>query len=176
MALEITVGPPRLAINQGYGVLITEPDGGIPWPTDKGFYHSDTRVLSAWQIFADGEPWDLLNSGNVAHYASRIFLTNRALLTEVGPIAPGQLSLSIGRSISGGIHEDLDLSNHGQTRAQFNLEIVVRSDFADLFEVKSGAIVRRGRVTTAWHQGAAADHHLRQPQLSPTAVRHHGRL
>ena len=42
MALEITVGPPRLAINQGYGVLITDQDGQIHWPTDKGFYHSDT--------------------------------------------------------------------------------------------------------------------------------------
>jgi beta-lactamase superfamily II metal-dependent hydrolase len=39
MALEITVGPPRLAITHGYGVFITEQDGQIPWPTDKGFYH-----------------------------------------------------------------------------------------------------------------------------------------
>ena len=56
MALEITVGPPRLAINEGYGVLITDQDGQIRWPTDKGFYHSDTRVISSWRIFADGEP------------------------------------------------------------------------------------------------------------------------
>ena len=34
----------------------------------------------------------------------------------------------------------------------FNLELAVRSDFADLFEVKSGAIVRRGRITTSWSQ------------------------
>lgn len=54
MALEVTVGPPRLAISQGYGVLITDPDGQIPWPTDKGFYDSDTRIISSWQIFADG--------------------------------------------------------------------------------------------------------------------------
>ncbi len=54
MALEVTVGPPRLAINQGYGVLITDHDGQIRWPTDKGFYHSDTRVISSWRIFADG--------------------------------------------------------------------------------------------------------------------------
>ena len=52
MALEITVGPPRLAINHGYGVLITEQDGQINWPTDKGFYHADTRVLSTWLIYA----------------------------------------------------------------------------------------------------------------------------
>ena len=152
MALEITVGPPRLAINQGYGVLITEQDGQIPWPTDKGFYHSDTRVISSWQIFADGEPWDLLNSGNTAHYAARIFLTNRTIHTEIGAVPAGTLGLVIGRSIAGGIHEDLDLVNHGMVKVQFNLEIVVRSDFADLFEVKSGNIVRRGRITTTWSQ------------------------
>ena len=82
MALEITVGPPRLAINQGYGFLITEQDGQINWPTDKGFYHSDTRVISTWQIYADGEPWELLNGGNIAYYAARIFLTNPTIHTE----------------------------------------------------------------------------------------------
>jgi glycogen debranching enzyme len=33
---------------------------------------------------------------------------------------------------------------------RFNLEITIRSDFADIFEVKSNQIVRRGRVTTSW--------------------------
>ena len=152
MALEITVGPPRLAITQGYGVLITDQDGQIPWPTDKGFYHRDTRVISSWQLFADGEPWDLLNSGNIAYYANRIFLTNRALQTETGAVAAGTLGLSISRSIAGGVHEDLDLVNHGMAKVQFNLEIAVRSDFADLFEVKSGDIVRRGRITSTWSE------------------------
>ena len=53
------------------------------------------------------------------------------------------------------MHEDLDLVNHGQERATFNLEIAVRSDFADLFEVKSGRIVRRGKITTAWSEPLA---------------------
>jgi glycogen debranching enzyme len=150
MAIEVTVGPPRLAINHGYGVLITEQDGQIPWPTDKGFYHSDTRIISSWYIFADGVPFDLLNSGNIAYYATRIFLINRAIQTEAGNIPPGTVELSISRSIGGGIHEDLDLVNRGLGRVKFNLEIALRSDFADLFEVKSGAIVRRGRITTGW--------------------------
>jgi len=155
MALEITVGPSRLAISQGYGILITDQDGQISWPTDKGFYHSDTRVISSWQIFANGEPWDLLNSGNIAYYAARVFLINRTLRTEIGEITAGTLGLSIARSIAGGIHEDLDLVNHGMTKVQFNLEIAVRSDFADIFEVKSGGIVRRGRITTAWSERRA---------------------
>ncbi len=150
MALEITVGPPRLAINQGYGVLLTDQDGQIPWPTDKGFYHSDTRVLSSWLIFADGQSWKLLNSGNLGHFAARIFLTNPAFNTESGEVPEGTLGLDIGRCIGAGVHEDLDVVNHGRAPVLFNLEVLVRSDFADIFEVKSGQIVRRGRITTHW--------------------------
>ncbi len=152
MDLEVTVGPPRLAINHGYAVLISDQDGQIPWPTDKGFYHSDTRVISSWQISADGQPWRLLNSGNIAYYASRIFLTNPDLDTEVGKVPAGTLGLTIGRCLSGGLHEDIDLVNHGQKAVLFNLEIATRCDFADLFEVKSGHVVRRGRITSTWSE------------------------
>ncbi|MER8395706.1 hypothetical protein NKH10_28260 [Mesorhizobium sp. M1340] len=43
---------------------------------------------------------------------------------------------------------------------RFNLEVAMRSDFADLFEVKADAIVRRGRITTEWLSRAAS---LRPP-------------
>jgi glycogen debranching enzyme len=150
MALEIAVGPQKLVLNQGSSFAVTEQDGQINWPTDKGVYYSDTRLISSWRIYADGEPWDLLNSGNIAFFAARIFLANRRLVTEAGEIAAGALGLTIGRSLEGGMHEDLDLVNHSSASVQFNLEIAVRSDFADLFEVKSGAIVRRGHVATNW--------------------------
>jgi glycogen debranching enzyme len=35
---------------------------------------------------------------------------------------------------------------------RFQLEIAFRSDFADIFEVKSGHIVRRGQITTEWSE------------------------
>src|SRR5262245_5012275 len=35
---------------------------------------------------------------------------------------------------------------------RFQLEVVLRCDFADIFEVKSGRIVRRGRINTEWSQ------------------------
>jgi len=153
MAFEITVGSPQLALHQGNSVLLTDQDGQIPWPSDKGLYFFDTRLVSSWKIYANGEPWELLNSGIISHYAVRIFLTNRAIATENGTIAHRTLGLVIGRSISGGIHEDLDLVNHGMKPVRFNLEVALRSDFADLFEVKSGHIVRRGRIVTEWSEG-----------------------
>ncbi len=61
-----------------------EPDGQIRFPSEKGLYFLDTRLISAWSIYADGEPWVLLNGGAVAYYASRIFLTNGDFLTQDG--------------------------------------------------------------------------------------------
>jgi glycogen debranching enzyme len=156
LTLEITVGPPRIAINQGHSVLLTDRDGQIPFPSNMGLYFFDTRLISNWMIYANGTPWQLLNSGNLFHYASRIFLTNPAIATEQGTIQPHTLQLDISRSIDGGVHEDIDLVNHGSALVRFNLEIMVRSDFADLFEVKSGNIVRRGRIATQWSESTAS--------------------
>lgn len=152
MPLEITVGPPQLAISEGNTVLISDEDGQIQWPSDKGLYFLDTRLISSWNIFADGVSWSLLNSGSITPYAARVYMTNPEINTESGAIPERTLSLMVGRSIGGGVHEDLVIINQGMKRIQFNLEIAVRSDFADIFEVKSKSIVRRGHITTQWTQ------------------------
>ena len=158
MPLEIAVGPQKLVINPGDGFLVTEQDGQIMWPTEQGFYHADTRLISSWRIFANGEPWDLLNAGNIAYFAARIYLTNPVIPSELGDIPPGTLGMQIGRCLAGGLHEDIDIVNNGLRAVQFNLEIAARSDFADVFEVKSGRIVRRGRIVSEWFPRA---HRLR---------------
>ncbi|MGO8917522.1 MAG: glycogen debranching N-terminal domain-containing protein [Stellaceae bacterium] len=152
MAFKVQVGPQQISIHQGQTVLISEQDGQINWPSEKGLYFFDTRVISSWTIYANGEPWQQLNGGAISYYASRIFLTNRSLLSEDGTIPQRSLGLTISRSIAGGLHEDLDLTNHGMKPVRFQLEIALRCDFADVFEVKSGRIVRRGRITTAWSE------------------------
>jgi N-terminal domain of (some) glycogen debranching enzymes len=96
--------------------------------------------------------WDLLNGGAVAPHAARIFQTNRAFATEDGPIAARTLGLVIGRYIDGGLHEDIDITNNSQKPVRFNLEIAIRADFADIFEVKGDDIVRRGRIITSWSE------------------------
>ena len=153
MPFKVQVGPPQIAIHNAQTVLITDPDGQVGWPSRKGLYFLDTRVISAWAIYANGEPWDLLNGGAVTAHTARIHLTNRAFLTEDGAVPgahPG-LCRSAAR-LGGGMHEDLDVTNHGPKPVRFNLEIAIRSDFADMFEVKSNRIVRRGRITTEWSE------------------------
>lgn len=150
MPFKVEVGPPQIAIHHAQTVLITDPDGEVEWPSDKGLYFLDTRVISAWAIYANGEPWELLNGGAVTADIARIHLTNRAFPTEDGAVPERTLGFVIGRQLHGGMHEDLDITNHGRKHIRFNLEIAIRSDFADVFEVKSNRIVRRGRIATDW--------------------------
>jgi glycogen debranching enzyme len=150
MAFKVQVGAAQIAIHQGQTVLLTETDGRVNWPSKCGLYFRDTRVISAWAIYANGEQWDLLNGGAVASHAARIFLTNRGFATEYGPVAARTLGLEIGRQVNGGLHEDIDITNNSQKPVRFNLEVAMRADFADIFEVKGENIVRRGHITTSW--------------------------
>ncbi len=152
MSFKVQVGPPQIAIHQGQTVLISEPNGQIVWPGDKGLYFRDTRLISAWWIYANGTHWVLLNGGATSYYASRTSLTNDEIPTQDGKIPARTLSLVINREMDGGMHEDLDVRNYGRDRVRFNLEIALRCDFADTFEVKSGSIVRRGQISTQWDQ------------------------
>lgn len=150
MSFEVSVGPQQLAIHHGHTVLLTAPDGRIPWPSDKGLYFRDTRLISSWQLYADGVAWELLNGAAITSFAARIFLTNRTILTADGEIPRHTLGLAIGRQLGDGLHEDFDITNNSARRVRFNLEIAMRSDFADVFEVKDARIVRRGRISTRW--------------------------
>ena len=152
MPFRVQIGPHQVSIHHGQTVLVSEPDGQINPPSDKGLYFFDTRVISSWTIYANGEPWDLLNGGAITHYASRTYLTNRRIPTADGIIPQRTLGLVVSRMISDGMHEDVDITNKSMQRVRFQLEIALRCDFADIFEVKSSNIIRRGRITTTWSQ------------------------
>ncbi len=154
MSFKVEVGPPQISIHQGHTVLVTRPDGQIEWPSDHGLYFFDTRLISAWAVYANGEPWEVLSGGAVTYDSAQIFLANRDILTEDGAIAARSLGLKLGRAVAGGLHEDFDLTNHSTKPVRFNLEIAFRSDFADLFEVKQQKIVRRGRISTDWAESS----------------------
>jgi hypothetical protein len=141
-----------VTINQGSTFMVTAQDGQIVADTDQGVFADDTRFVSYYALFANGESWQLLTSASVSYYAARFHLTNPPFETEDGPVAAGTLGLSVSRNVADGIHEDIDVTNHSPSSVRFNLEIALRSDFADLFEVKTRRFVRRGRITTEWNE------------------------
>ena len=140
------MGPPFLTINYGHTFLVSELDGSITPASDQGLYSADTRYLSGYQLFINGKSWTLLNSGAMAYYASQTHLVNPMVVTEEGVIAPGALGLLLSRTLGEALHEDLDIRNYSGKHLHFILEVLMRSDFADLFEVKAKQLTRRGRT------------------------------
>jgi glycogen debranching enzyme len=53
--------------------------------------------------------------------------------------------------VSEGIHENLDIANYTGKSVHILLELAMRSDFADLFEVKTKHIIQRGKEQTQWN-------------------------
>jgi hypothetical protein len=150
MAFAIKVGPPQLTVHQGYTVMVSDPDGQIPDVDKNGLFFLDTRLICVWTLFADGVPWTLLNGAPVAGSAARVFCTNAEIPTASGTIPKETLGLAFGRGIDGGMHEDFEITNHASNAVCFSLELVVRSDFADIFEVKGKAVTRRGEIKVEW--------------------------
>src|SRR5262249_9543811 len=72
------------------------------------------------------------------------------VVTEEGVIAPGTVGLRLGRTLGEALHEDLDIRNYSGKHLHFILEVLLRSDFADIFEVKARSLTRRGHIESDW--------------------------
>jgi glycogen debranching enzyme len=153
MTFKVQVGPSQIAIHQAMTVLVTEENGSVNWPSAMGLYLRDTRLISAWSVWANGEEWQLLTGGAVRHDTARIYLTNPAFETEDGTVPRRTLSFMLSRHINRGLREDLRITNHGRTPVRFNLEVMFRSDFADVFDVKARRNIRRGHIESHWVDG-----------------------
>jgi N-terminal domain of (some) glycogen debranching enzymes len=108
--------------------MVTDLAGQIQPDTDQGVFAHDTRFVSYYAISANGVAWQRLSSAATAYYAARVYLTKPLFGTEDGSVPAGSLSLVISRTIGEGVHEDLDVANHGLATVRFNLELALRAD------------------------------------------------
>jgi glycogen debranching enzyme len=152
MSIEIKIGGPHLTIHHGHGVMVSDPDGSLVQPSQKGLFFRDTRLMSAWSITAQDRAWRLVNSANESFCLARVVLINPPLNTMKGELPENTIALTIGRLFDDGLHEDIDVHNYGQGGALFNLQIALASDFADFFEVKSGKTFERGGISSTWSE------------------------
>jgi glycogen debranching enzyme len=151
MPIEIKVGPPTITISQGRTFMVTTQAGEITVDTDQGVYAADTRFLSFYQFYINRVPLQVVNSSQLIFYASRFHLTNPRIETEDGVLEKQTLRVTINRVVDEGIHEDIDIANYTGKSVHFLFELAMRSDFADLFEVKSNHIIQRGQTETRWN-------------------------
>ncbi len=150
MPFEVSVGPPVLTINQGNTILVTDLDGSIKADSEMGLFADDTRLVSYYEVQSNGQSWKRLSSSATSYHSARIHLINAGFTTETGKIPENSISLTIDRQVEDGVIEKLTIVNYGPTPVQFNFELSLRCDFADIFEVRANSFYRRGRIVTEW--------------------------
>jgi glycogen debranching enzyme len=144
------MGPAGITINRNDRFVVCRPDGSIDGNSDGGFYAADTRFVSGYRIAVNGAAPVLLTSAGTHFFASRFEYTNPSLFDDDGPIPPNVLSLRLDRSISEGVHEDLDIVSFAQRPIALALDVDIDSDFADIFDVKVPRLIRRGTIQSRW--------------------------
>src|SRR5690348_13495582 len=136
MPISIKVGPPALTINQGNTFMVTDLRGEIDPYQEQGIFAHDTRFVSAYRMTINQAPWQLLSSSNLTYYSAAFEFVNPALETEDGDLPERMVGLSVTRSIAQALEESVTIANHHRGPVRFYLELLLRSDFADIFEVR----------------------------------------
>lgn len=153
MAVEITVGPPRITINQGNTFLVTQPDGRIEPTAELGLFSRDTRFVSSFELRIDDLAWLPVNSSEIAYDSARLFYVSPDLETPWGPIGMREIGLRLDRRISNTLEDHYEITNYTLHDVRFHLVISLACDFADIFEVKAHTPHLRGDVDSSWNFG-----------------------
>jgi glycogen debranching enzyme len=150
VTFPVQVGPSAITINRDDRFLVCQPDGRILGGIDDGFFTRDTRLISGYDLRINGHRPMLLNSAPLQFFSARFEFTNEAFIDNVGPVERQSLAIRVDRTVSEGVHEDLDIVNYGRRPVRLTIEVSIDSDFADIFDVRKDQFVRRGQINTRW--------------------------
>ncbi len=153
MSAKVAVVTGQITINDGGSFLLTAADGSIDDHRAQGLFVRDTRLISYYEISLDRQPLTPITSSPITHRVARYEFTNPELLTAKGTVPAKKLLVSVRRDIIGGMHEDIDMTNHHQERVELQLMLAIRSDFVDVFRVKAQQLATEGRMETTWKDG-----------------------
>lgn len=148
-----------LYVSRNRTVLATDRDGFLRGGPDRGLFVHQTRLLSRYRYWIDGTELLPLTLSNVeqhswlGYYIARSPNAGRdprfATLGPGGIAAQETLELRLSRSVAGGIHEDVDLTNFTQEPVALTLRLDVDADFADKDETKTGRL-QEGILERRW--------------------------
>jgi hypothetical protein len=155
MTVKITVGPPVLTLNRGRTFVVTDRGGEIDPREAQGIFADDTRFVSRYELLINGQHWLRVSAAALDHHTAEIYLTNPVLRTygeaETAAIGESSIALKLTRSVDTGVQDAFAITNYAQMPIRIVFELLVMSDFADLFEVKAGQVRQREQLTTQWY-------------------------
>lgn len=156
--IMLRVFPDIFYIYNQRSLLITDRQGSITQGLE-GLYWHDLRLLSRYRLYVNGEPPRLDALSAVDAYSSLAYYVcpaNRGdgdRLDLMGlPVheADRQVVIRVASFCGEGLHEEIEITNHGTTPASLDLEWELEADFADLVEARSGKRQQEAPVESRW--------------------------
>ncbi|HEV8014169.1 MAG TPA: amylo-alpha-1,6-glucosidase [Stellaceae bacterium] len=140
----------RRVLKDGDSLAVLDEFGNISATNSaEGFFFEDTRYLSRLRLTIDGQPPLLLSSTVAEDNATlEVDLANPDVLDH-GRVIIARDTVHVLRSILVGertLFETVELRNFGHAAAALTLELTFDADFADMFEVRGTARLRRGTI------------------------------
>ncbi|HET6918757.1 MAG TPA: glycogen debranching N-terminal domain-containing protein [Jiangellaceae bacterium] len=144
------LGGGTVTLVEGTSFCLCDTSGDMGPGAPQGLFFRDTRILSTWQLRIDD---DLIEPLTVIEDRSY----HASFVGRARP-RPGQTESTLlverHRFIGSGMREDLVLSNLSGKPATCTVTIRAEADFADLFDVKSGRVRRRGELDVELGDGS----------------------
>ncbi|GIV96764.1 MAG: hypothetical protein KatS3mg057_1421 [Herpetosiphonaceae bacterium] len=154
---RMSVSPEELTINHGATFVISNRSTQIREGGARGIYFSDTRFISHYRYRFDRQSPVLLSAGRVDYYSSLAHFTNPLLIRDNGNLPPNQVRLRVARQLERGrVFEDIRVTNYALEPISLALVVEIKSDFADIFEVRGIEVPVRGTIETVWDPEALA--------------------
>jgi glycogen debranching enzyme len=132
--------PDLLFAWHGHSLLVVDrTTGAISGDGLQGLYEHDVRLLSRYRLLVHGRPPRLDALSAVDTYSTLAYYVAPPT-REGGGDEEGdrQVLIGVARFVGCGLHEDLEVTNHGLEPARLELTWEVAADFADYMEQRSG--------------------------------------
>lgn len=161
----------------GESFVVSGPSGDVAPRGDQGFFVRDTRFLDCLELRVDGAVPRLLSSGAVFGPET---LFHAYLPPDDDAAVDATVLISRRRIVAGGLHEEVELTNSGGHTVELEVEIVLGTDFAYIFDVKHGRHLapiapEHDGDRLVWHRPGGQERvSVHSDQLRPHGERLHG--
>ncbi len=121
----------QLRILEGATFCICDELGDLHGKVE-GLFAQDTRFLSGLRLTINGQRPGLLSSDKIEYFSAAFFMRNPL----AGGLGHDVLSIRRERFVGDGMQDSFTVQNESMERVEFDLELDVAADFADIFAVK----------------------------------------
>jgi glycogen debranching enzyme len=141
------VTAPQVNCLEGNTFMVSDLIGDVDPDPDQvlGLFYRDMRHLSRWHLVIDGARLETLSNGAYGYQSATFFLAGPG-----GVYQNPTLSVIRERTLGKGgedLHEKLTVINSGRAEIVIGLSMIFDADFADLFEVKSKQLIKKGIIS-----------------------------